>query len=93
MKCPICNGSGVDNRCDRLSCYECGGSGEILTNEEWIKSCNTEQLAEFLLNAIQDCKSCATGIGLAEKPDDMPCPFGGCWDVKDVLAWLKQPHK
>lgn len=62
------------------------------TNKEWIQSATTEQLlAEILLNATQKCKRCASGIGIED--DDMTCPFGGCWDVKDVVEWLKEIHK
>ena len=92
-KCPKCGGYGMYMSDDiHVICEQCHGSGEVeQTNEEWIHSMTTEQLAELLLNAIQDCKSCASGIDIAEK-DDMPCPFGGCWDVQEVLEWLKQPH-
>ena len=44
MKCYRCNGSGVDD--DNILCYRCGGKGEIeLTNEEWLRSATTEELA------------------------------------------------
>lgn len=49
MKCPKCNGSGVDD--DRLICYRCGGSGVIeMTNEEWLRSCPPQELIRFLMN-------------------------------------------
>jgi hypothetical protein len=32
-------------------CPQCGGTGEIeMTEQEYIQTCNTEQLAEFLCN-------------------------------------------
>ena len=47
MKCYRCNGSGVDD--DNILCYRCGGKGEIeLTNDEWRKTCSTEEFAEWL---------------------------------------------
>lgn len=102
MKCPKCNGTGIDD--DRLICYECDGTGEYepfdadieldklypteLTNEEWLQSLNTEQLAEFL-NAI---------IRVAPYDELEPKSF---WEhlhpydggKKGIVEWLKQPHK
>ena len=85
MKCPKCNGRGtvgyydVDHFLD-VECDRCNGSGEVeMTNEEWIKQCNTEQLAEILLAIYQD------GI------DD--CKQEWWKDTKeDFVEWLKQPH-
>ena len=51
MKCGYCNGTGEHvNDANRMTtCEFCGGTGEIeVTNEEWLKQCTTEQLAEFL---------------------------------------------
>ena len=89
MKCPICNGSGIDNRCDRLSCYECGGSGEIeQTNEEWIRQCTTEELANVL--AIQKCDGCND-----EPYDEEYAVCKYCMETKKrwVLEWLKEVHQ
>ena len=82
MKCPMCGG-------DTLNDLVVKGK---MTNEEWIKSCNTEQLAEFLIVSIKNCKSCASGIGFDEVEH---CPFGecGCHFKEEVIKWLKQPHK
>ena len=50
MKCPKCKGNGTyleDNL--HCICEACHGSGEVqMTNEEYLKSCNTEELAEEL---------------------------------------------
>lgn len=61
------------------------------TNEEYLRSLNTEQLAEFLIASIKKCKSCASGIGADEVAD---CPFGecGCHFKDEVVEWLKQSH-
>lgn len=62
-----------------------------MTNEEWLHTLNTEQLAEFLIASIKKCKSCASGIGFDEIQH---CPFGecGCHFKDEVIKWLKQPH-
>ena len=58
---------------------------KVMTNEEWIKQCNTEQLAEFIDNILEHCA-------------DMDC--GGCYmhhggncNYKDIVEWLKEEHK
>lgn len=59
-ECKKCNGAGeitvpVEEHLGTVlygkeQCDECDGTGEVQTNEEWIRQCNTEQLAEFLCN-------------------------------------------
>ena len=66
MKCPKCNGRGtvgyydIDHFVD-VECDRCNGSGEVseveMTNEEYLRSCNTEQLAEWLQEHM-DCIGC-----------------------------------
>ena len=59
-----------------------------MTNEEWIKSLDTEQLAEFLHKTTIACFVCGMD-GLDEKR----CPFGlECAGPKDIIKWLKQKH-
>lgn len=48
-----------------------------LTNEEWLRSCTTEQLAEFLTKIILDDKRFRMTM------------VGG---VNETKMWLKQPH-
>ena len=92
MKCPQCLGSGVmaypvdyeQGLFDEMNCSMCNGEGTVQTNEEWIKSCNTEQLAEWIGNVLDEvcdtsnynCKNC----------------FKWC-NRKKVVEWLKQPHQ
>ena len=49
-----------------------------LTNEEYIKSCNTEQLAEFLTKVILDDKRFRMTM------------VGG---IEETKAWLKEKHQ
>lgn len=52
MKCPKCDGTGKVNGLyfdTTKSCKYCNGTGEIeVTNEEYIRTCSTEELAKTL---------------------------------------------
>lgn len=97
--CPICNGKGYQFVCDYdgmydIVCEQCKGKGEldengkpILTNEEYIKSLNTEQLAEWLVDVTQYCFECGLNTN-----NCVLCPFGKCIDKGFAMEWLKQPH-
>lgn len=86
MKCPKCNGRGtvgyyhIDHFVD-IECDRCHGSGEVseveMTNEEWIKQVNTEQLAEILVCMAEDKSETKT----VHKEN-----------VRKCVWWLKQPH-
>ena len=68
MKCPVCSGNGsvpypIDYEqglFDETNCDLCGGSGEVLTNEEWFcdyfnnefRSMPTEKKAELIADFI-----------------------------------------
>ena len=68
MKCPKCNGNKeihtpiytqgnpfMPSGWEYRTCEYCNGTGEVeQTNEEWIKSANTEQLAEFICGIQTD---------------------------------------
>ena len=85
MICPKCNGRGtvgyyhIDHFVD-IECDRCNGSGEVsevpMTNEEYLKSCTTEQLATFLAIVQYD------GTDLTLKKNH----------VEKWVEWLKQPH-
>ena len=94
MKCPKCNGTGIDD--DRLICYECGGTGEYepfdtdveldklypteQTNEEWLRSATFEEMAGTLYEWYsQGHIEGKVGKQLSS--------------VTRVVEWLKQPHK
>lgn len=86
MKCPKCNGKGkfigyyVNDNPVECECVICNGTGEVqMTNEEYLRSCNTEQLAEALTKVVLDL--------ISWNNDPKPS------EVRNVLkSWLKQPH-
>lgn len=70
---------------------ECADYKEQMTNEEWLHTLNTEQLAEVLNKIFMTRTFCHI------------CPEGGVCDIgyeckyhggntKDFVEWLKQPH-
>ena len=54
-----------------------------MTNEEWLRSCNTEQLAKWINNIVDD------GIIKAWMIKNNCC---GDY-LESVKWWLKQPHE
>ena len=103
MKCPMCNGSGKcyeqkiryqeieTNRTDftLAKCHKCNGSGEVqMTNEEYLRSCNTEQLAEWI--AKQKCDGCND-----EPYDDKhgTCKYCMAKKTEQIREWLKEKHE
>lgn len=88
MKCKHCDGDGVIvdveyGHAGKYGCKYCDGKGvvEPLTNEEWLKSANTEQLAEWLQEHM-DCVSCGCKTLCCQGHDCKPA----------LIKWLKQPH-
>ena len=84
-------------RCDdckfKESCVDYGWDGCIkftpapskpMTNEEWIKYANTEQLAD-LMSRMVGCSNCPI------PKDGRNCigTYSGCWH--EIIKWLKQP--
>jgi RecJ-like exonuclease len=84
-ECPICKGRGtvgcyhIDHFVD-IECDRCHGSGEVeMTNEEWIKSLDTEQLAKRLHNNdVYAFFVCGNG--------------GKVPSVESYVEWLKEIH-
>ena len=75
MKCPIC---GADVLNDLVV------KGEM-TNEEWLRSCDTEQLAEFLYDIayFDNWSDAIMNDSLINETA-----------VEDAIEkWLKQPHR
>ena len=94
MKCKYCNGTGEHiNDANRMTtCEFCGGKGEItLTNEEWLRSCTTEQLAEFLADKCNEVVETVLS--------DASCDIGDIdnddywYRQADFVEWLKEIHK
>lgn len=55
--------------------------GMHYTNEQWIKQCTTEQLAEWIVHLADQCTI------------SHECNRCESWcDEKRVVEWLKQPH-
>ena len=97
MICEKCNGLGYIrlSSISGVTCGNCKGTGKVeqeQTNEDWIKQCNTEQLADWILDVSDECFDCG-------KSDNGDCPFGKaqgvctCINKDSVVEWLKQPHK
>ena len=93
MKCPRCNGSG-EIKHDWLpneKCHNCGGCGYVnMTNEEYIRSLNTEQLAEYLADKFNEVVDFILHEVDENAEDIEPDDY---WYRQDVIVeWLKQPH-
>lgn len=81
MKCPECDGVGRIHYGEEW-CSACNGTGEVeMTEQEYIKTFDTEQLAEWLQEHM-DCASCSCKT-LCHQGHD--CKLA-------LMEWLKQPH-
>ena len=84
MICPDCGGKGGDTYdvFGWVKCRTCNGTGEVeQTNEEWLKSLNTERLAEWLsLNLCEKTFRCTLIEAGMCKGNDYK---------EDYNAWLK----
>ena len=56
-----------------------------MTNEEWLRSATTEQLAD-LMSRMVGCSNCPI------PKDGRNCmgTYSGCWN--EIIKWLKQPN-
>lgn len=88
--CGKCNGRGtvgyfhIDHFVD-IECDRCHGSGEVqMTNEDRLKQCDTEQLAEELLAWWFDGANTYSQFGLYK------------WEIDEakerIVKWLKEKH-
>ena len=85
MRCPKCGGSGWDDE-NMIKCLHCHGSGEVpmMTNEEWLKSLSTEELAGYIAT------QCADAIRLWKEMQ--------YWTANEKckcnkwIVWLKEAH-
>ena len=78
----ICLSCRKHTKCGRAE-HETIGCGYYvpMTNEEWLHSLNTEQLAEWIAKIV-DCDCCPVKRKFC---DDNPCKIR-------FAEWLKQPH-
>lgn len=95
IKCPHCNGKGFSeiNSAVNMTCGWCMGQGELdleivptepQTEQEYLQTCTTEQLAEALLEWWIDGADTYTQFGLFQHEID---------EAKEkIVEWLKQPH-
>jgi len=96
MKCKVCGGTGViQGQAPGLvsCCPACDGKGFIeLTNEEWLRTATTEQLAEFVIKAMilydNSTMTVLEAIKNAMKNDVKLSNYF----MESLLEWLKQPH-
>lgn len=82
MICPKCGGGG------KVYCTMCKGTGlyheeDLITEQEYIQTCTTEQLAEWLQEHM-DCVGCPASQEKCHRYYD------ACKEV--MMEWLKQPH-
>ena len=93
LKCPACEGTGIIHfRNIHEICGKCKGIGFIdeepktkkqKTEQEWLQTADTEQLAEWLVEHI-DCVNCYCKKDLCSRNHDS-CKL-------TFVNWLKQPH-
>lgn len=95
-KCPRCNGNGsvpyhiADDLFDETNCPLCGGSGEIeQTNEEYIRTCSTEELAKLIYKiAVTDVLMDRFFTAEIVNAEIVDVDSG----IKEAEAWLKEKH-
>ena len=98
MKCPMCDGSGKcyeqkiryqeieTNRTDftLAKCHKCNGTGEVqMTNEDWIKSLDTEGLVDYLYRVHKGGDSVERQRWIERHKEQVKMQFRG---------WLKEKH-
>jgi len=99
MKCTRCHGTGkitewvaTDTVSEyKFPCRKCNGTGEIeVTNEEYIRSCSSEELAKLIY------KIAVTDV-LLDRFFTAEMVNAGTVDeqsgVKEAEKWLKETHK
>ena len=101
--CPACGGTGkvvhpmmsmngdeYTGEWEQHECEACNGTGvvEPLTNEEWRRTCSTEEFAKWLSDTLYACMRCGMNCHVGY------CPFDKCIiDKEDALGWLKEIHQ
>lgn len=88
-KCEYCDGTNAE--CNLVGRFECPRTPK--TEQEYLQTCTTEQLAEFLTRVFQArtfCEICDINKSckISNKCKYGNKPYKECWK-----EWLKQPHK
>lgn len=97
IKCPHCNGKGFSeiNSAVNMTCGWCMGQGELdleivptepQTEQEYLQTCTTEQLADVLWEQINGAFN--SGYACCNLKQDKD--YVGRY--KRFKEWLKQPH-
>ena len=105
MRCPYCNGKGrveypmyadkeqtIQNAVLRFkTCAYCNGTGEVtMTNEEYIRSCSTEELAKLIYKiAVTDVLMDRFFTAEVVNAEIVDVDSG----IKEAKAWLKEKHE
>lgn len=102
MKCPICGGKGfVYNALGGFNedCGICDGTGEIyippqeqepLTNDEWRKTCSTEEFAKWIYDLIMHEGNTEWYEDLLDYREDT---MNYRADYHLIEKWLKEKHE
>ena len=94
--CPFCEGKGkkylqVFN--ETMECAYCNGTGKLpMTNEEYLRSLNTEQLAWFIAKAMLFYDNTIMSLLEAIKKAIEYEQKSSDYFTDDIVEWLKQPH-
>ena len=90
MKCKHCDGDGVIvdveyGHAGKYGCKYCDGKGvvEPLTEQEWLQTCTTEQLADVFYMVFHNHADRVLNAFWDKHKDVFK---------KDIVEWLKQPH-
>ena len=90
LSCPICNnarwtncGNGI-HQCDICETYFDKDENIVLTEQEWLQTADTEQLAEWIAKNIKDTINLTHGN--REYTENIT-------SKKWWVMWLKQPHQ
>ena len=93
LSCPQCGFPQIRDCGNGLyQCDDCGthfdkSENIVLTEQEWLQTATTEQLAEWIVNITDYCYMCGSN-----PQNYRNFPFGKCVDKEHVVEWLKQPH-
>lgn len=98
MKCPMCDGTGKSEigvgafTIHGADCDRCAGKGvvEPLTNEEYIRSCSTEELAKLIYKiAVTDVLMDRFFTAEMVNAEIVDVDSG----IKEAEVWLKEKHE